>query len=127
MSEGCQNQLSQIFVQVGCTLASEGVADRQIQGLALGCAAVFIALFVLNFVDYIKQVQINEYVEWDVKTITAADYTIEFDIKPDFYEAFLELEHQGFKAKQAEMGVTYQTPQEAFKDWIAESMERRLD
>jgi hypothetical protein len=127
MKEECQNQLSQIFVQVGCTLASEGVADRQIQGLALGCAAVFIALFVLNFVDYIKQVQINEYVEWDVKTITAADYTIEFDIKPDFYEAFLELEHQGFKAKQAEQGVTYQTPQEAFKDWISESMERRLD
>jgi len=46
---------------------------------------VFVALFVLNFVDYIKKVQANEYIEWDVKTITAADYTIEFDITPDFF------------------------------------------
>jgi len=88
---------------------------------------VFVALFVLNFVDYIKKVQINEYVEWDVKTITAADYTIEFDIKPDFYNAFVDQEYQGWKASQSDRGVEYITPQEAFKDWIAHEMERRLD
>ena len=48
--------------------------------------AVFIALFVLNYIDYIKKIQENDYVEWDIKTITAGDYTIEFDITVDFYK-----------------------------------------
>ena len=26
------------------------------------------------------------YTEWDVKTVTAADYTIEFNISKEFYE-----------------------------------------
>ena len=58
---------------------------REEQGLLIGCCAVFIALFVINYVDYIKKTQENNYVEWDVKTITAGDYAIEFDIKPEFF------------------------------------------
>jgi len=30
----------------------------------------------------------NEYVDWDVKTITAGDYSIEFDLKIETYEKF---------------------------------------
>lgn len=30
----------------------------------------------------------NQYVEWDVKTITAGDFTVEFDIAPEFYKDF---------------------------------------
>ena len=30
------------------------------------------------------------YVEWDVKTITAGDYTVEFDISPEFFEDWLD-------------------------------------
>lgn len=52
----CNDSLTQLFVQVGCMLPADKIPDRQIQGLALACAAVFVALFVLNFVDYIKKV-----------------------------------------------------------------------
>lgn len=99
-----------MFVQMACKLPEEDITERQIHGLALGSAAVFVALFVLNFVDYMRKVQENEYVEWDVKTITAGDYTIEFDIKPDFYNDFMEKEYQGFVANQEQNGVTYITP-----------------
>ena len=42
--------------------------------------SVFLALFMINFLDYVRKMQEFNYVEWDVKTITAGDYTVEFDI-----------------------------------------------
>jgi len=47
---------------------------------------VFVYLYTLVYFDYIKTVQKNLYVDWDVKTITAGDYSIEFDLKPETYE-----------------------------------------
>lgn len=41
------------------------------------------------YLDYIKKIQENNYVEWDVKTITAGDYTIEFDIDDSFFKDFI--------------------------------------
>ena len=51
------------------------------------------ALFMVNYLDYMKKIQENNYIEWDVKTITAGDYTIEFDITPSFFEDFLVKEY----------------------------------
>mgnify|MGYP000011720241 CR=1 FL=1 len=59
-------------------------------GLSVGCIAVFIYLFVIVYVDYIKSIQTTKYVDWDVKTITAGDYTVEFDISPSLYQKFLD-------------------------------------
>jgi hypothetical protein len=42
---------------------------------------VFVYLFTLVYLDYIKTQQTTKYVEFDVKTITAGDYTIEFPIE----------------------------------------------
>lgn len=49
---------------------------------------VFIYLFVQVYTQWIKSVEENNYVGWDVATITAADYTFEFEIDPDMFEAF---------------------------------------
>lgn len=56
--------------------------ERKIFGLIVGCVAVFIYLFTVVYFDYIKSVQMNKYVDFDVKTITAGDYTVEFDLEP---------------------------------------------
>jgi len=83
---------SYLFVQVPCIIpAKEGrPAARQIEGLAVGCIAVFIYLYTLVYFDYIRCVQANLYIDWDVKTITAGDYTVEFDIDEALYKQFLE-------------------------------------
>lgn len=54
-------------------------------GLFIGCLAVFVYLFTLNFFDYVRCVQENMFVDWDVKTITAGDYTVSFDINVGVY------------------------------------------
>ena len=45
-------------------------------------------MFAIIYFDYIRCVQANKYVDWDLKTITAGDYTVEFDISPAFYKEF---------------------------------------
>ena len=51
----CDSSNSQIFVQLACSLDREDMLTRQEKGLFIGCAAVFIALFVVNYLDYIKK------------------------------------------------------------------------
>lgn len=59
---------------------------RQLFGLMVGCLGVFVYLYTIIFMDYIKQVQVNKFIDFDVKTITAGDYSIEFDISPEVYD-----------------------------------------
>lgn len=77
-------------------MPSEEVEERRIQGLTIACGAVFLALFIINYFDFIRKNQEYNYVEWDVKTITAGDYTAEFDIAPEFFEEWLDKEAEGF-------------------------------
>jgi len=59
-------------------------------GLLIACIAVFIFLFSIVYFDYVKSVQKNKYVEWDFLTMTAGDYSIEFDITSKFVDNFLK-------------------------------------
>lgn len=58
-------------------------------GLGIASLGVFLYLFVHTSIEYIKSVQDNNFVDWDVKTVSAADYTCEFSISPDMYEVFV--------------------------------------
>lgn len=81
---------------MGCVLPQEEIVERQEQGLLIACLAVFIALFIINYFDYMGKMQEFSYVEWDVKTITAGDYTVEFDISPEFFEDWLDKKAEDF-------------------------------
>lgn len=45
-------------------------------------------LFVINYLDFVKLLEDNNYIEWDVKTITSGDYTVEVNIGNDFYSKY---------------------------------------
>jgi len=76
---------SQMFIQIACSMDEAEIYERKVNGLMGGAGAVFVALFIVLYLDYINKVQANNYVEWDVKTVTAGDYTVEFDISKRFY------------------------------------------
>ena len=80
-----------MFLQAACVVKNEESSERKVNGLLHSCIVVFICLCIINYVDYIKREQENAYVEWDVKTITAGDYTIEFILDSQFFQAFLDL------------------------------------
>lgn len=73
---------------------------------------------MLVYINYIGVVSKHDFVEWDLQTITAGDYTIEFDISAEFYEKFV-IVHGPKKPENASMG-------EHFRDWIHNEMEEKL-
>ena len=50
---------------------------------------IFIALFFVSFINYLKSVFKITAVEWDVKTITAGDYSVEVQITKRMWQKFL--------------------------------------
>ena len=72
---------------------------RRKVGLLIACSAVFCALFFINYVDYIRAIGECNYIEWDMETVTASDYTIEFDLDPKFYKDWQEQEMEAWNMK----------------------------
>ena len=75
--------LSYMFVQAPCIIPKELYTRRLVFGLFGSCLAVFIYMNAQVYFDYLTAAQKSMYVDYDVKTITAADYSIEFDITPE--------------------------------------------
>lgn len=74
---------------------------------------------MINYLDFIKKVQENKYIEWDLKTITSNDYTVEFQLDPAFYQAWLDEEFQNWTEKQLnENDREYVSRVEAFREWL---------
>lgn len=83
---GACNEDAFVYLQTPCLISDDLQTERRVFGLLAGCISVFVYLYTVAYFDYIKTVQANSYVDWDVKTITAGDYTIEFDIDEEAYE-----------------------------------------
>lgn len=99
-------------------LSPTEISNRQVQGLLIGCIFISVGLFVVVYIDFIRQVAKNNFVEFDVKTITAGDYTCEFDISDQFYRQFLDT----FGANKP----TGMTMIVHFRNWITKEMEDKL-
>ena len=61
-----------------CIIPKEKVHKRKLFELLLSSIGVFTYLFVLIYIDYIKAVENNRFLDFDVQTITSSDYTVEF-------------------------------------------------
>ena len=117
-----------MFIQVGCVLASDELQDRRVTGLAYACMVVFMSLAIINYFDYIKKIQENKYIEWDLKTITSSDYTVEFAIDIDMFDEWDKTMLNDWRLSQREVfGIEYVSRVEAFRDWLQCEIEERLD
>ena len=114
----CFSGSAQFFLQIACKLDHDEITTRRIQGLFIASLTIAVALYVSVFTDYIRQIAKNDFVEWDIKTVTSGDYTIEFDISDEFYDRFVQL-HGANKPDNLPM-ATY------FRDWIQTEMENKV-
>lgn len=62
--------------------------------MLVGTLGTFVYLFALNFIEYMARVQEHKFVDFDVKTITAADYSAEFPISENQYAHWKKIYHQ---------------------------------
>ena len=66
-----------------CIVPHEKYGSRLVFGLFCSCTGVFIYLFTVVFFDWLRCSQKSIFVDYDIKTITAADYSIEFNLSPE--------------------------------------------
>lgn len=83
-----------------------------------GCLIVFVYLFVMTYFDYVKSVQTCKFIDQDVNTITAGDYSVEFNIKDSTYERFRTVYYD----KTNPMSEPGQ-----FKLYVQDELERRIN
>jgi hypothetical protein len=69
------------------------------------------------FVDYLSSVFKNAFIEWDVKTITAGDYSCELDISQEMWDNFLKTVWDVANSK---------TKVAQFRDYLENTIEERL-
>ena len=63
--DSCRREDAIVFVQVGCMMNQDALHKRKIAALVFGCLGVFIALFFINYNDYMRKLSENGYIEWD--------------------------------------------------------------
>lgn len=114
----CKDVTTIMFIQMACQFDEVTANQRQIEGLAIGCVGVFIALFFVLYVDYMRNIAKNNFVEWDVKTITAGDYSVELDISQEMFNNFCDQHYNSTTSKKTKV--------EAFRDHLTAELQRRL-
>lgn len=63
------------------------------QGKIIACFGVFACLAFMITVYFLKKNSKIKNLEWDVSTITAGDYTVEYQINEDAYKHFLTTQY----------------------------------
>lgn len=113
----CMDSEANFFVQVPCVVHDDAKIERQVEGLFIGCMGVFMALFFVVFIDYLRSIFKNQYVEWDVKTITAGDYSVELKVTEKMWKNFLRTQYK------REVG---KTKLHQFRNYLQRELEDRL-
>ena len=99
-------------------LGDNALRIRNLAALGFCCLGVFIALFAINYNDFMRKLTENNFIEWDSKTVTAGDYTIEFSITPEFYQDYCEKEMENWIVQSQNEGRQYFSQLQSFQFWI---------
>lgn len=81
------------YLQAPCVIRADKVKFRKLMGLVVATISVFVILFSVTFIDYTKGVQAFQYVDFDFKTLSTGDYTVQFNISKNMYDTFLNTYH----------------------------------
>jgi len=108
---------SKFFVQAACTYSPKELSKHRMEGLIISCMSVFMALFFICYVDYVKSKAKNDAVEWDIKLITAGDYTVELEIPQAMYDKFVS------DIYDPDFGQSKAT---SFRNYLKKEIQRRL-
>jgi len=113
-----------VFIQYACEIAGpkdpnayNRTSVRQIYGLYFACTAIFIYFYATVFFDYIRAVEATNQLDYDVKTYTAGDYSVEFKIQHTQYDNWKEKYHDPTNP-MSEMAQ--------FKLYVQSELEKRL-
>ena len=86
----CNKTRAYFFIQYTCIQDKLEYKAKYDLLASLSCTGVFICLTFIITIYYLKKKGKFEYLKWDIKTITAGDYSVEYKITPKSYKYFME-------------------------------------
>jgi hypothetical protein len=84
-SSDCGSNNAYFFAQYSCTQSNEVLAWKHNWGALTACTTVLSGFLFLLTLMYLKENGRLKQIEWDVSTITAGDYTVEYEISADMF------------------------------------------
>ena len=85
----CTTNPAKVYIQYFCQEPNKVINQKRKDGLLISCAAAFSALVFLIVVYYLKKTAILDYQQWDIETLTASDFTVEYTITEDMWNLFI--------------------------------------
>ena len=114
---------SRVFVQYTCVQSQEDQSTKYQQMSFTVFINILIAFFFTITIRYLYQGGKITQLDWDMSTVTAGDYTVEFDITRDAYNDWKELVYN----RAGGAFENHISPGLALKTFMAEQIEEILD
>lgn len=76
-------------MQYSCTDSTDKINKKREKGLVVSICACIVALIFLVVIFYMKKMAILDFQMWDMKTLTASDFTVEMTITEAVWNQFL--------------------------------------
>lgn len=84
------NDDASFFIQVPCVAPAPQFKMVKVQGLFIACTVIVIILFSVNYIQYIQIKQDYKYIDFDFKTLSTSDYSVEIQISEQMWRNFLK-------------------------------------
>jgi len=89
-SKACNSDEAVLFVQFSCIQSVDLLINKRKDALLTSCLSIFVAMVYLVAIYYLKENSKLTNIEWDVATVTAGDFSVEYTITPEMYGEFIE-------------------------------------
>ena len=84
----CNADPARIYIQYRCSQGLDAVNTKRVQGLAIVCLGIFVSLLFLLTHWYLKETAVIDFKVWDVETVTASDFTVEYTVTDAVWRYF---------------------------------------
>lgn len=121
--EECQTAESRFFVQYTCVQSEDEQAAKYSQLCLAVSTAILISFLFLIMIRYLYQGGKMKQIEWDMSTVTAGDYTVEFPISRENFDEWKRMHYDnagGLKETNVSMAI-------GLKIYLTEQIEELLD
>ena len=84
----CSSNPARVYIQYRCSQPLETVNTKRVQGLAIVCLGIFVSMLFLLTHWYLSETAVIDFKLWDVETVTASDFTVEYTITDEVWAQF---------------------------------------
>lgn len=111
---------SRVYFQYMCQQTKETLDRKRVEGLIVTCAGLLVAATFYILIEYLQKTSDVDFKIWDVETVTASDFTVDFDIDERQWTQFQKLHYTKYKQEGGSLLL-------AFELYIRDEIEKLVE